>query len=116
MEKPNANEKERAMGFCTSTTVVQGIFKKTYRRILGQVVDFNCLTWIFNFILVEQLHFGQSHPPTPPHLSLVAPFAGLAMVGGVVLQQDKYILGNYGIRDAKEHILAWNKKLVMWGC
>ncbi len=28
MEKPNANEREWAMGFCTSTTTMQGIFKE----------------------------------------------------------------------------------------
>jgi len=80
-------------------------------------MDFNCLTWIFSLVLVKQLHFGQSHPPTLPHLSLVAPFVGSIMVvqGGVLLQQDKYILGNYGIRDAKGHLWVWNKKLVMWG-
>jgi len=34
----------------------------------------------------------------------------------VMLQQDKYILGNYGIKDAKGHLWVWNRKLVMWGC
>jgi hypothetical protein len=34
---------------------------------------------------------------------------------GVMLQHDKYILGNYGIKDAKGHLWVWNKKLVMWG-
>jgi hypothetical protein len=33
---------------------------------------------------------------------------------GVMLQQDKYILGNYGIMDANEHLWVWNKKVVMW--
>jgi hypothetical protein len=63
------------MGFYTSTTTMQGISKGTCRQILGQVMDLNCLTWIFNLILAKQLCFGQSHPPTPPHLSFVAPFA-----------------------------------------
>jgi hypothetical protein len=80
MEEPNANEKEQAMGFCISTIVVQGIFKGAYRRILGQVMDLNCLTWIFNLVLAKQLCFIQSHSPIPPHLSLVGPFAGSIMV------------------------------------
>jgi hypothetical protein len=39
----------------------------------------------------------------------------MAVQGGVLLQQDKYILRNYGIRDAKGHLWVWNNKLVMWG-
>jgi hypothetical protein len=35
--------------------------------------------------------------------------------GGMMLQDDKYILGNYGIKDAKGHFFGWNMKLVMWG-
>jgi hypothetical protein len=31
MEKPNVYEKERAMGFRTSTTTVQGIFERTHK-------------------------------------------------------------------------------------
>jgi hypothetical protein len=56
---------------------MQGISKKACMQILGQVMDFNYLTWIFNLVLAKHLHFGQSHPPTPPHLPLVAPFAKL---------------------------------------
>jgi hypothetical protein len=79
MEKPNANEKEWAMGFYSGTTPMQIISKGTCRLILGQVMDLNCLTWIFNLVLVKQLCFGQSHPLIPPHLSLVAPFVGSTM-------------------------------------
>ncbi len=77
----------------TSTIIMQGIFKRTHRQILGQVMDLNCFTWIFNLVLAKQLHFGQSHPPIPPHLSLVAPFARSTMVvrgrggGGVTTGQ-----------------------------
>jgi hypothetical protein len=51
-------------------------------------MDFNCFTWIFNLVLAKQLCFGESHPPTPPHISIVAPFVGsaMAMQGGVMLQ------------------------------
>ncbi len=117
MEKPNTNEKEWVMGFYSGTIVMQNISEGACRLILGQVVDVNCFTWIFSIILVKQLCFGQSHPPTPPHLSLVAPFVGsiMLMQSGVMLQQNKYILGNYGIMDAKGHLWVWNKKLMMWG-
>jgi hypothetical protein len=53
MEKPNADEREHAMGFHTGTTVVQGISEKTHGQILGQVMDLNCLTWILSFDLVK---------------------------------------------------------------
>jgi hypothetical protein len=80
MEEPNANEKERAMGFCTNTAIMQGISKGACRQILGQVLD-------FNLVLLKQLCFGQSHPNTPPHFSLVAPFVAsvMSMQGGGVM-------------------------------
>ncbi len=53
MEKPNANEKEHAMGFRTNTTAMKGISKGTHSWILGQVMDFNYLTWIFSLILAK---------------------------------------------------------------
>jgi hypothetical protein len=37
------------------------------------------------------------------------------MQRGVMLQHDKYILGNYGIKDAKGDLWMWSKNLVMWG-
>jgi hypothetical protein len=58
MEKPNVNEKEQAMKFCIDTIAVQGIFEGACKWILGQVMDFNCLTWIFSLVLAEQLCFG----------------------------------------------------------
>jgi hypothetical protein len=51
MEKPNVNEKEQAMKFCIDTIAVQGIFEGACKWILGQVMDFNCLTWIFSLVL-----------------------------------------------------------------
>ncbi len=44
MEEPNVDEKEHDMGFRTNTRVVQGIFEKVHKWILGQVMDLNCLT------------------------------------------------------------------------
>jgi hypothetical protein len=79
MEEPNANEKEWAMGFCTGTTNVQNIFERAHKQIMRQVMDLNCLTWIFSLVLAKHLCFGQSHPPTPAHLSIVASFVRLTM-------------------------------------
>ncbi len=67
MEKPNVDEKEEAMGFRIGTTAMQGICEKTHRQILGQVMDLNCFTWIFNLVLVKHLCFGQYDPPISPH-------------------------------------------------
>jgi len=58
MAKPNANEKEHAMGFHIGTTVMQGIFERTHQQILGQVMDLNYLTWSFSLLLVKQLCLG----------------------------------------------------------
>jgi hypothetical protein len=84
MEEPNADESKLTMGFRIGTITVQNNFEGGHRWILGQVLDLNCLTWIFNLVLVGQLRFGQSRPPTPPHLSLVTPFVsyGSARGGG----------------------------------
>jgi hypothetical protein len=51
MEKPNVDEREHAMGFCIGTTIVQGISEGARKQILGQVMDLNCLTWIFILVL-----------------------------------------------------------------
>jgi hypothetical protein len=53
MEKPNVDEREKAMGFCIGTTIVQGISEGARKQILGQVMDLNCLTWIFILVLAE---------------------------------------------------------------
>jgi hypothetical protein len=77
MEEPNVDEKEQAMGFHIGTTIVQGSSKGACRWILGQVMDLNCLTWIFLLVLVEQRCFDQLHPPTlDPILYLLHLFPG----------------------------------------
>jgi hypothetical protein len=53
MEKPKANEREQTMGFHIGTTTMQGISKGAHMRILGQVMDFNCFTWIFSLLLAK---------------------------------------------------------------
>jgi hypothetical protein len=79
MEESNANERELAIGFHTCTTFVKGILKRTSKQILGQVMDLNYLTWIFNLALVDQRLFNQTHPPIPPTFSHVAFFIELVM-------------------------------------
>jgi hypothetical protein len=53
MVEPNANERERAMGFPTGTTNVHGISEQQQRFLLGQAMDLNCLTWIVSLVVAE---------------------------------------------------------------
>jgi hypothetical protein len=85
LEEPNIDERERAMGFHTGTTIVFGVSKGVHRHILGQVMDLNYLTWIFNLCLAKQTCFAQFSPPNPSHVSIVAPTIRTCMlvqVGG----------------------------------
>jgi hypothetical protein len=54
MVEPNADERERAMGFPTSTTNVHGISEQQRRFLLGQAMDLNCLTWVVSLVVAEQ--------------------------------------------------------------
>ncbi len=51
--EPNANVRERAMGFPTGVTLVPSIFKASHQQVLGQAIDLNCLTWIVSLGMVE---------------------------------------------------------------
>ncbi len=53
IEKQNVNEKKQATKFPLRPHLCKGISKGTFWWILGQVMDLNCLTWIFNLILVK---------------------------------------------------------------
>jgi hypothetical protein len=54
MVEPNADKRERAMGFPTSTTNVNGISEQQRRFLLGQAMDLNYLTWVVSLVVVEQ--------------------------------------------------------------
>jgi hypothetical protein len=54
MVEPNADERERAMGFPTGTTNVNSISEKQRRFLLGQAIDLNCLTWVVSLVVAEQ--------------------------------------------------------------
>jgi hypothetical protein len=54
MVEPNADERERAMGFPTGTTNVHGISEQQRRFLLGQAMDLNCLTWVVSLVVTEQ--------------------------------------------------------------
>ncbi|OAE24016.1 hypothetical protein AXG93_4079s1050 [Marchantia polymorpha subsp. ruderalis] len=44
--EPNADERERAMEFMTGVTAASSVSEASRRKVLGQAMDLNCLTWI----------------------------------------------------------------------
>jgi hypothetical protein len=76
LEEPNIDEKEQAMGLHTNIIVVSSVLEGVRMHILRQVMDLNCLTWIFDLCLVEQTCFAHFSPPNPSHVSIVAPNLG----------------------------------------
>ena len=46
LEEPNADERERAMGFPTGATAAPHINERQRRRLLGQAIDLRCLIFI----------------------------------------------------------------------
>jgi hypothetical protein len=54
MVEPNADERERAMGFPMGTTNVPCLSEHQRRFLLGQAMDVNCLTWIVSLVVAEQ--------------------------------------------------------------
>ena len=53
MVEPNADKRERAMGFPTCTTHVLGISEQQRRFLLDQAMDLNYLTWIMSLVVAE---------------------------------------------------------------
>jgi hypothetical protein len=53
MVEPNVGERERAMGFFTSTTNVPGLSEHQRRFLLGQAMDVNYMTWIVLLVVAE---------------------------------------------------------------
>jgi hypothetical protein len=64
MEKPNVNEREHIMRFQNGTTILPNILKAICKQILGQIMNFNYFTWVFNLALVKQRCFVESHTST----------------------------------------------------
>ena len=55
-EEPNADERERAMGFLTGTTAAPDLTEGQRRFLLGQAMDLNTLVWILGMCLAVQQH------------------------------------------------------------
>jgi len=56
--EPLADERERAMGFRTSTTAAPGLSEGQRRFVLGQTMDLNTMVWIAGLCLALQRHHG----------------------------------------------------------
>ncbi|OAE25587.1 hypothetical protein AXG93_2982s1070 [Marchantia polymorpha subsp. ruderalis] len=52
--EPNADERERAIGFMTGVTAAATVSEASHRQVLGQAIDLNCSTWIVSLGLAEQ--------------------------------------------------------------
>jgi hypothetical protein len=60
MVEPNADERERAMGFPTGTTNIPGLSEYQRRFLLGHAMDVNCLRWIVSLVVAEQKRLASS--------------------------------------------------------
>jgi len=87
MMEPNADERERAMGFPTGTTNVPGISEQQRRGLIGQAMDLNCLTWVVSLLVAEQKRLASSVTGYMGSHELRAagePFATVRVIGQVV--------------------------------
>lgn len=53
-EEPSADERERAMGFLTSTTAAPDLSEGQRRFLLGQAIDLNTLVWVCGLCFAVQ--------------------------------------------------------------
>jgi hypothetical protein len=80
--EPNANERERAMGFPTGVTSVLSIFEASSRQVLGQAMDLNCLTWIVSLGMAEQHRLKTTSIVVTPLVSSLPTVMVEASIGG----------------------------------
>ncbi|OAE20926.1 hypothetical protein AXG93_3256s1730 [Marchantia polymorpha subsp. ruderalis] len=75
--EPNADERERAMGFMTSVTAASSVSEASCCQVLDQAMDLNYLTWIVSLGLAEQRRLRVD-------LVVVTPFVSSLPTGTVV--------------------------------
>ncbi|CAK9260459.1 unnamed protein product [Sphagnum jensenii] len=80
--EPNADERERAMGFPTGMTFVPSIFEASRRQVLGQAMDLNCLTWIVSLGMAEQRRLRATFVIVTPLVSSLPTVTVEASTGG----------------------------------
>lgn len=81
--EPNADERERAMGFLTGTTHLpnQAISEYQRRMLLGQAMDLNCLTWILAIAVADQRRLSAMTPSIHSFSSLRVALLDLPQTG-----------------------------------
>jgi hypothetical protein len=79
---PNADERERAMGFPTGVTLVPSIFEASCRQVLGQAMDLNYLTWIVCLGMAKQRRLRATSVVVTPLVSLLPTVTVKASTGG----------------------------------
>ncbi|BBN14385.1 hypothetical protein Mp_6g11220 [Marchantia polymorpha subsp. ruderalis] len=80
--EPNADERERAMGFLTGVTAASSVSEASRRQVLGQAMDLNCLTWIVSLGLAEQRRLRTDLVVVTPLISSLPTGTVVAMAGG----------------------------------
>ena len=70
------------MGFVIGTTIVPGIFEATWRHVLGQAMDLNCLTWVLSLALAKQWRLHAISLPTTASMCSLPIGAIQAIAGG----------------------------------
>jgi hypothetical protein len=80
--EPNADERERAMGFSTGTTTIPGFSESTRKQLLGQVINLNCLSWIISLGWAEQRQMRFDSVTPIPLVSLQPTGTVQAAAGG----------------------------------
>ncbi|PTQ34011.1 hypothetical protein MARPO_0084s0073, partial [Marchantia polymorpha] len=80
--EPNADERERAMGFLTGVIAASSVSEASRRQVLGQAMDLNCLTWIVSLGLAEQRRLRANLVVVTPLISSLPTGTVVAMAGG----------------------------------
>ncbi|BBN20292.1 hypothetical protein Mp_8g17980 [Marchantia polymorpha subsp. ruderalis] len=80
--EPNADERERAMGFFTGVTAASSVSEASRRQVLDQAMDLNCLTWIVSLGLAEQGRLRADLVVVTPLISSLPTGTVVAMAGG----------------------------------
>ncbi|PTQ27347.1 hypothetical protein MARPO_0204s0011, partial [Marchantia polymorpha] len=80
--EPNADERERAMGFLTGVTAASSVSEASRRQVLDQAMNLNCLTWIVSLGLAEQRRLRADLVVVTPLISSLPTGTVVAMAGG----------------------------------
>ncbi|PTQ44536.1 hypothetical protein MARPO_0020s0163, partial [Marchantia polymorpha] len=80
--EPNADERERAMGFLTGVTAASSVSEASRRQVLGQAMDLNCLKWIVSLGLAEQRRLHADLMVVTPLISSLPTGTVVAMARG----------------------------------